>query len=223
MEVVVPQAVPLCQVCNHNHLPAEKCPICGHVGGKKVYRGPTCNTLHFNILSYPGKKTGKRGRRYTKNYIIVKMLRYKIKQNIDFSNITNKKQRHGESDNNRITYNVSEEEQQKDQQGIHMIGLIGDAPVSVLTMFRSSEGYVVLENIGVLPSYQGKGYCRKMVIEASNIVKKKDPAIVGFILDCPAKRNIFEIFKKLNFHPLAEGAQRFNKNGEQVCRMVCNF
>ena len=43
------------------------------------------------------------------------------------------------------------------------------------------------------------------------------------MLDCPAKRDIFEIFKKLGFHPLAEGAQRFNSNNEQVCRMVMNF
>ena len=62
-----------------------------------------------------------------------------------------------------------------------------------------------------------------MIEQAIKAVKKVNPNTVGFMLDCPAKRDIFEIFKKLGFHPLAEGAQRFNSNNEQVCRMVMNF
>ena len=50
-----------------------------------------------------------------------------------------------------------------------------------------------------------------------------DSTVKGLVLDCPAKRNTFEFFKRLDFHPFAEGAQRFNSHGEQVCRMVRNF
>ena len=235
MEIVT-QEVPLCQVCNHNHHPTQKCPICGHLGGVKVHRGPASSTLHFKTTRYPGKLTGRKGRTFTKNYIIVKMLRYKIKNNIDFSSC-NKKHRHDNNNNvqtgnnnnvqtgnnNRIKYDVSQEEEQKDQQGIHIIGLIGSAPVTVLSMFPADQGYVLLENVGILPSHQRKGYSKKMIEQAIKAVKKVNQNTVGFMLDCPAKRDIFEIFKKLGFHPLAEGAQRFNSNNEQVCRMVMNF
>ena len=72
MEIVT-QEVPLCQVCNHNHHPTQKCPICGHLGGVKVHRGPASSTLHFKTTRYPGKLTGRKGRTFTKNYIIVKV------------------------------------------------------------------------------------------------------------------------------------------------------
>ena len=66
-------------------------------------------------------------------------------------------------------------------------------------------------------------WIREKIVNEAKCQKKSDSTGKGLVLDCPAKRNIFEFFKRLDFHPFAEGAQRFNSHGEQVCRMVRNF
>ena len=151
------------------------------------------------------------------------MLRYKTRKGIDFSNFDKRQQNAGDGAC-RANYGCSPEQEQKDRQGIHLVGLVGDAPIAVLSIFPCDQRYILLHYVGVLVSYQNKGYGKKIVNEAVDIVKRmSDSTGKGLVLDCPAKRSVFEFFKRLDFHPYAEGAQRFNSHGEQVCRMVRNF
>ena len=217
------QVAPLCTVCNHRHFPQTKCSICGHVGGQRVRRGPSPIAFHFKTLRFPGKTTGRKWKIYDRNYTIVKMLRYKTRKGIDFSNFYKRQENAGDG-TYTANYDCSPEQEQGDRNGIHLIGLVGDAPIAVLSIFPCDQRYILLRYVGVLISYQNKGYGKKIVNEAVDIVKRmSDSTVKGLVLDCPAKRNTFEFFKRLDFHPFAEGAQRFNSHGEQVCRMVRNF
>ena len=125
---------------------------------------------HCDFLA---KLQAENGRFTIKNYTIVKMLRYKTRKGIDFSNFDKRQENAGDG-TYIANYDCSPEQEQRDRNGIHLIGLVGDAPIAVLSIFPCDQRYILLHYVGVLISYQNKGVRQKNCKRSCRYCKKNE-------------------------------------------------
>ena len=213
-------SAPLCDVCNHYHEPTEKCPICGHRGGERKYRGPPPATLHFKFAQYPGKNKGRKFKEYQAVYSFVPFLRAKVREQLVAKPTA-------AGDGGEKTHKVSQgfvefptdaDQKERDMNAIHCIGYVGHALAmvgSVSSTLVGTETFAQLDHYGIVPSYRKQHTLLELLTGIKSHVLELNPGVRGFLVACKSQLEV-DALVGLGFLPIGEP-------GNGVVPMLCRF
>lgn len=216
-------SAPFCDVCAHYHEPTEVCPVCGHRGGERKYRGPPPTTLHFKFAQHPGKNKGRKFEVYQAVYSFVPFLRAKVREQLVAEPAAAGDEREFGLNAHKLSQGVVEfptdaDQEARDMNAIHCIGYVGHALVmvgSVSSTLVGTETFAYLEHYGIVPSYRKRHTLEELLTGIKSYVLELSSDVRGFLVACKSQVEV-DTLVGLGFLPEGEP-------GNGVVPMLCRF